>query len=161
LPLFGDCRPPLPPERGIILVYTSPDGDGKSGELEAARLGPYDNLSYGDRALVIDSSSYWLALCASVRVGAQEEGRAQDKSSRSEAFSFSRYDFALDKRPRRRSFRGRIADPYEFVYPYWFYDVPSAASNLSRFVGDLLCGIFRVPLRDAERLAEAFSGRLP
>ena len=161
LPLFGNYRPSVPPESGILLIYSSLDGDGKSGELEAVRLGPVDRLSYIERALAIDSSGYWLDLRVSSFADSREEALSAGKGSRSESFSFSRYDFALDKKPRKRRFRGRIADPYEYVYPYWFYDVPAAASNLARFVGDVLCGIFRVPLRDAEKLAEAFSERLP
>jgi hypothetical protein len=161
LPLFGDYRPPVPPGSGLLLIYSAPDGDGKSGELEAARLGPGDRLSYRERALAIDSSGHWLSLRAFSRADSQEEALPEEKGSRTEVFSFSRYAFALDKKPRRRSFRGRIADPYEAVYPYWFYDGPAAASNLARFIGDVLCGIFRVPLRDSEKLAEAFSERLP
>lgn len=161
LPLFGDYRPIVPPERGLILIYTSPDGDGKSGGIEAARLGPGDRLSYVERALAIDSSGPWLGLNARSRADSQEAPSPGEGGARGEYFSFSRYDFSLDKRPRKRRLRGRIADPYDYVYAYWFYDVPCAASNLSRFVGDVLCGIFCVPLRDAEKLAETFSGRSP
>jgi hypothetical protein len=158
LPLFGDCRPERPPERGLLLVYSSPDGEGRGGCLEAARLGPGDRLAYDGRALVLDSSGYWLSLSArasSAPEGAEAWGRGR------EIMAFSRYVLALDRKPRKKRFMGRLADPYESVYPYVFYDVPAAVPNLARFAGDILCGIFRVPLREAERVAEAFSGRLP
>jgi hypothetical protein len=161
LPLFGDCRPPIPPKRGILLIYTSPDGDGKSGELEAARLGSGDILSYEGRTLSLDSENRWLRLRAFSPADSTVGAPQRSGGARFESFSFSRYGFELDKKPRMRRFRGRIADPYEFVYAYLFYDIPGATANLERFVEDVLCGIFRVPLREAEKLAEAFSGRLP
>lgn len=161
LPLFGDYRPMILPERGLLLIYSSPDGDGKTGALEVARLGSEVCLSYGERELILDSSGYWLGLRAHSRSDSEEGSGFEEKDSWSESFTFSRYEFELDLRPRKRRFRGRAANPYEYVYPYWFYDVPHAAANLSRFAEDALCGIFRVHLRDAERLAEAFSGRLP
>jgi hypothetical protein len=161
LPLFGDYRPAKLPARGLLLLYSSPDGDGRTGALEVVRLGPELSLSYGGKELILDSGGYWLCLRAFSQADSQPRECDGRSGSRSEAFSFSRYEFELDLRPRKRRFRGRVANPYEYVYPYWFYDAPSAASSLSRFAEDVLCGIFRVPLRDAEKLAETFSGRLP
>jgi hypothetical protein len=161
LPLFGDYRPAIPPKRGIILIYSSPDGDGECGELEAARLGAGDSLSYKERALSLDSDNYWLGLRARSSADSPGDEPPKARDSRSETFTFSRYELSLDRKSRRRRFHGRIADPYEYVYPYLFYDIPGATTNLERFVEDILCGIFRVPLREAERLAEVFSGRLP
>ena len=161
LPLFGDLRPELPPDRGLLLVFTSPDGDGLSGALEAARLGPDCRLSYDERAVAIDSSGYWLGLRALSAAAAEEPPPSKGRAALRESYAYSYYRFALDRKARKRRFSGRIADPYEYVYPYFFYDTPTAAPNLARFVGDILCGVFRVPLREAEKLAEAFSERLP
>jgi hypothetical protein len=161
LPLFGDYRPPVLPERGLILVYSSPDVDGKNGALEAARLGPLERLSYREGALVLDSSGYWLSLRARSSADSSGPALVEDRNRGPDRFAFSRYDFALDRKPMKKRFRGRIADPYKYIYPYCFYDTSAATSNLARFVGDVLCGIFRVPLREAEELADTFTGRLP
>jgi hypothetical protein len=158
-PLFGDYRPSSLPDRGILLLYKSPDKGG-TASVEAARLGPGDALSYAGPGLCLDSSGYWLS-CDARPPDSPSPASFPGEKERRETFAFSRYLLSLDLSPIRRSYRGRMANPYEYEYPYLFFEGPASAANLARFLAELLSGILRVPLRDAERIAEAFSERMP
>jgi hypothetical protein len=159
MPLFGDFRPAQPPGEGMIVLYSSLEGNGRTARISAGRLGPGCGLSYDGPALLVDFKGPWLALDALSLEAAGPEARAED-GARRDRFEYSRFALSLDRRPARRRFRGRRADPYRYEYAYLFYTA-GAAANVARFVSDLLSGVFHVPLREAERVAEAFSGRLP
>jgi len=156
LPLFGDFRPASPPEQGILLVYSSMDGDGRRASVAAARLGPGIRLAYEGRALAVESRSPWLSLDARFADDPSPSG-----SGGRDEYRFSRYALWLDRRPRLRRFPRRAVDPYEYEYGYLFYPGPGAGRNVARFVSDLLSGIFHVPLRESERIGWEFSGRSP
>jgi len=156
LPLFGDFRPASPPERGVLLVYSSMDGDGRRASVAAARLGPGIRLAYEGRALAVESRSPWLGLDARFADDSPPAG-----SGGRDEYRFSRYALRLDRRPRLRRFSRRTVDPYGYEYGYLFYEGPGAGRNVARFVSDLLSGIFHVPLREAERIGWEFSGRSP
>jgi hypothetical protein len=158
LPLFGDYRPSRPPGGGVLLLYSSLEGNGRYARVSAGRLGPGCGLSYDGPALVLDFKGYWLSLDALGLEAAGRESPAKGREER-ERFSYSRFALSLDLRPSRRRFRGRRVDPYGYEYAYLFHE-SGAAANVARFVSDLLSGVFHVPLREAERVAEAFSGRL-
>ncbi len=158
-PLFGDYRPATPPSQGILLLYASPDRDGQA-LVELARLGQRDALRYEKAGACVDCAGPWLALAARP-ADLPQAGKSKDEGTDIESFAFSRYVLSLDLEPRPKPCRGRLVDPYSFEYPYLFFDRPSSPFDVARFVAELLSGILRVPFREAERIAESFSGRMP
>jgi hypothetical protein len=51
-------------------------------------------------------------------------------------------------------------DPFRYQYAYFFFDGGAMNANLSRYLRDLLAGMFGIPERETEAIAREFIGRL-
>lgn len=155
VPLFGDHRPlRFPPMGGVILLYRASDLDGTAC-IEAARMGSGIRVAYRGPGIALDSSAPW------IECRATDPTLAPSSGSGDEVFAYRRFSLALGRVARKRSFTQRIVDPYGYEYAYLFFEGPRLNANIGRFVAELFSGPFGVPLREAERIAESFSGRLP
>lgn len=158
-PLFGPHRPPSIPSRaGLILRYQAIEADGVA-RLSAARSGADTAIRYRGIGTEFDSSAQWLH-CAVSPAGVEPlltPGKAFSRTPTTFRSDSHTVYLAASKTTTR--LRAAAMDPFRYQYAYYFFDDGCLRANLSRFLGDLLSGVFGFTAREAEPIAALFIER--
>ena len=158
-PLFGPHRPrAVPTMPGLFLSYQAIEAEGVA-RLSAAMSGPGTAARYEGLGAALDSSDPWLHCVVAPEGGEPFLTPRAAFSRKPTTFRSDSHTVYLAASKTRTVLRSALMDPFRYQYVYFFFDDGSMRANVSRFLGDLLCGVFGFIARDAEPIAALFIER--
>jgi hypothetical protein len=161
VPLFGLYRPSsVPGGKGMLLCYTSTEGDGEAG-ISAVMMDRKTSINYQGLGVVVDSEAKWLH-CVISRAGNEPLliPEIAFKRKKAHTFDFFRYNISLAEKAIQTRLKDEFIDPFRYKYAYFFFDDSTLKFKVLRFLSSLLSGKFCVPARESENIALLFIQKL-